>query len=448
MTPWSCHLAALSALLALALPPDWPAFRGPQGDNSYDGPPLGTSWDESGPPVAWRVDIGPGFAGVAVRDEVVYLLDRYTGEADMLRTFALEGGTEGWEFGYPAPGRLSFAGSRNVPSVTDEHVYTVGGFGQVHCVLRASGEPVWSLEQEDRFGAERPFFGWCQAPLLFEDLLILAPLGREVGVAAVNRFTGETVWTADDVGESHSTPTLFELNGRPQILMVGAKVPASERGSDMTPAESEVAARDGHGGYLASLDPRTGALLWSSFAPACTSPVAPATRVDDHRVFITGGYRAGSVLLEIDEVDGEFTVAEVFRHPLGSSVQPAVLWDEHLFLTTTENFNEARPFWPQAGLMCLDLTGAERWRTGAEPNFGRGALLIADGLLIVLDGHDGTLRLIEASGEAYRTVAEANLFPEERRREGRMWAPMALADGRLLVRSQEELVCVDLRRPE
>jgi len=159
-----------------------------------------------------------------------------------------------------------------------------------------------------------------------------------------------------------------------------------------------------------------------------------------------GGYRAGSVMLKVLERDGEFIVTEEFRHPLGSSVHPALLWGEHLYVVVNENFNESRRRWDEGGLMCLDLEGNERWRTGADPNFGRGPHLVSDGVLILQDGHDGVLRLVEATPDEYRPLAEAELFPEETRRSGRMWAPMALSDGRLLLRSQDVLKYVDVRR--
>jgi len=427
-------------------PSEWPGFLGPSGDNSYRGAELETNWGPNGPPVAWTADVGPGFGGVAVSGGEVFLVDRIRGEADLVRCLSFEDGSQRWELAYEALGRLSYAGSRAAPTVTGEHVYTTGPMGPVHCIDRETGEVLWSIDQAELFNQERPYFGWCQAPLVVGDLLILAPLGTEVGLAAVERSTGETVWTTPTVGQGHSSPTLIELNGRAQVLMVSAMVTDEERSRGQLPEESLVSARTGRGGLISSFDPRTGRRLWHSFAPACTSPVAPALRVDDSRVFVTGGYLAGSVLLEITQDGGEYSVSEVFRHRLGSSVHPAVRWGDHLFLTTTENFNEPRSRWDEAGLMCLGLDGEERWRTGADPNFGRGSVLVAKGVLVTLDGHDGVLRLIEATGDGYHVLAEAAVFPEERRREARMWAPMALADGRLLLRSEERLKCLDLRR--
>jgi hypothetical protein len=51
---------------------------------------------------------------------------------------------------------------------------------------------------------------------------------------------------------------------------------------------------------------------------------------------------------------------------------------------------------------------------------------------------------VRASPDGYRLVAESKLFGESSERDGQMWAPMALAGNKLLIRSQEELLCVSL----
>ena len=429
---------------------NWSSFLGPRGDNSIEEGGLAREWPPDGPPVLWSVETGPGFGGASIHGDDVFLLDRIRNEADVLRCFALDDGRELWSFTYEAPGRLSYPGSRSVPTVTDEHVYTVGAFGHVHCVDRASGDPIWAVHQEELFDAGHPYFGWCQSPVLFGDLMVVAPLTEDVGLAAFDRATGDLCWTTPGVGQSHSTPILVHVNGRAQLLIVSARVSNEQRGTDQTPAQSAEAARSGSGGLISSFDPSDGRLLWSSFAPACTSPVAPPTVVGDDRILVSGGYRAGTVLLEITERSDGFVVREVFRNPRGAQVHPGVRWEDHLYLIANENANEARPRQAAGGLMCIDLEGNEQWRTGANPYFGRGPMLIADGVLIVQDGHSGVLRLIEATADAYRPLAEADLFPLDGRdaprgRGGRqMWAPMAFSRGRLLLRSQEELKCVDV----
>ena len=97
------------------------------------------------------------------------------------------------------------------------------------------------------------------------------------------------------------------------------------------------------------------------------------------------------------------------------------------------------------GLLCVTLDGKVLWRTtdtDGLPTFERGNLLFADGLIIALHGKRGTLHLIKPSPDGYKELAKAKLFSGSK-----MWAPMALSQGKLLVRNQRELKCVDLRNP-
>ena len=68
----------------------WPRFRGAYYDNiSTEQVRLADSWDDTGPPVLWSVELGEGHAGPVVANGRVYLLD-YDEEAraDILRCFS------------------------------------------------------------------------------------------------------------------------------------------------------------------------------------------------------------------------------------------------------------------------------------------------------------------------------------------------------------------------
>ena len=80
------------------LPGDWPRFRGKDLDNiSKDTTPLAESWDSSGPAIIWRTTLGEGYAGPAVHNGRVYLLDyNERKKADALRCFSLSSGKELW----------------------------------------------------------------------------------------------------------------------------------------------------------------------------------------------------------------------------------------------------------------------------------------------------------------------------------------------------------------
>ena len=70
------------------------------------------------------------------------------------------------------------------------------------------------------------------------------------------------------------------------------------------------------------------------------------------------------------------------------------------------------------------------------------APVVADGLIVDLDGKKGNLHLIEPSPKGYKELAQAKVLSGKL-----MWAPMAISQGKLLVRNQEEMKCLDLRNP-
>ena len=78
-------------------------------------------------------------------------------------------------------------------------------------------------------------------------------------------------------------------------------------------------------------------------------------------------------------------------------------------------------------------TGAERWKTRG---FGHGSLILAGGNLIVLSER-GKLVLVEATPEAYRELGSSQVF------DGKCWTAPSIADGRLYVRDEEQLIAFD-----
>ena len=120
-------LVALSATAVAAA--DWPWLYGPRRDHTSDQKGLLRTWPQEGPKVRWTVPMGAGFGGPAVSGGNVYLLDRDEKVGDTLRVLDLASGKELWTFAYDAAGGFMFAGSRTMPTVDGEHVYTVGPMG-------------------------------------------------------------------------------------------------------------------------------------------------------------------------------------------------------------------------------------------------------------------------------------------------------------------------------
>ncbi|MCB1127278.1 MAG: hypothetical protein KDM81_12325, partial [Verrucomicrobiae bacterium] len=143
-------MALLTAGLLLQAD-DWPRLGGVEGRGYSTETGVARTWPKDGPSMLWSVEVGTGFAGPAVYDGRVYLLDREADRADVLRCLALESGQELWRETTDAPGRLEYDGSRNVPTVTPDFVFTVGPFGHFRCYDRKTHAPRWSCHLVDDF---------------------------------------------------------------------------------------------------------------------------------------------------------------------------------------------------------------------------------------------------------------------------------------------------------
>ena len=90
----------------------------------------------------------------------------------------------------------------------------------------------------------------------------------------------------------------------------------------------------------------------------------------------------------------------------------------------------------QAILKCLDAeTGEEKWKTRG---YAKGTLIVADGHLILL-GEQGNLGIAQATPEGFVEKASYPAF------DSRCWTAPSLANGRLYMRDESEIVCLDIR---
>jgi outer membrane protein assembly factor BamB len=93
---------------------------------------------------------------------------------------------------------------------------------------------------------------------------------------------------------------------------------------------------------------------------------------------------------------------------------------------------------PNGQFVCLDFDGKVRWASPSESQFGLGSFLLANGVFHVLNDN-GRLTLVEATPDRYHQLAQAQVLHGME-----SWAPMALVNGRLLVRDFTRLACLDI----
>jgi len=395
------------------LPGLWPGFRGPARDNvARDAGSLSRDWSARPPRLLWSVSVGEGYAGPAVRAGRVYLLDYdQAGQADTLRCFALSDGRELWRQAYHVVVKRSHGMSRTVPAVTEKWVVTLGPKCHVQCVDALTGQRRWLKDLVAEFGATVPEWYAGQCPLIDRDRAIIAPGGKALMIA-VELATGRVLWqTPNPRGwtMTHSSILPVDYGGR-RIYVYCAS------------------------GGVVGVDSGTGRLLWEFPEWVINTATVPSpVHLGGGHLFLTGGYGAGSLVLQLREEGGRMAVtvaARIDPAVFGSEQHTPILHGGHLYGVASDG-----------QMACLDLSGRRIWSSGTQNRFGLGPYLLADGLLLIL-AENGSLVAAEASPAAFNPLGRHAILPEGEE----AWAPLALAGTRLLARDLTRLVCVDLGR--
>ena len=388
-----------------SLPGSWPRFRGPQGNGiAASSPPIAQKWTP-----LWTVDLGEGYAGAAVRDGRVYVLDYdQKNFADALRCLSLADGQEIWRFTYPVKVKRNHGMSRTTPTLAGKYVLSLGPKCHVVCLDAETGQFVWGIDLVKEYNAEVPEWYAGQCPLVDGDRVILAP-GGDALMIAVELATGKVIWKTPNPNEwkmTHSSVVPIAFAGKREYVYCGSR-------------------------GVAGVDAADGALLWETDQWIISIATVPSPiDVGGGKIFLSGGYNAGARMLQLKEADGKIAPVELYRLPssvFGATQQTPILYQDHIYGVR-----------PDGQLACLDLSGKVVWTSGSKDRFGLGPFIIADGKIFVMND-DGVLTLATASPKGYHLLAKNRILKGHD-----SWAPMALAGSRLLARDMTQMVCLDI----
>lgn len=402
MRPWTL-LAVLLALSPVVTAADWPQWLGPARDGAVPGK-FGT-WSGDLKEV-WRKPVGEGNSSPVVANGLIFLHAKVKGkDAEMVQALDAKTGEPKWEQAYDRPPfkPLFGEGPRGTPCVHDGLVYTFGNTGILACWEAATGKPVWKAETLVAPKDDNLMFGVSASPLVVGDLVVVQRgKGKSTGLTAYDRKTGKEAWAAGTDAASYAAPVLL---GGDIIALTGAHLTA------VTPA-----------GQVKWKFPFVDVLNESS-----TTPIKAGD------LYIAASVTAGAVGVRVTEKDGKPTPETVWKNPKLTCYfsTPVPVGKDHLFVVTGSITN------PSVVLRCVETaTGKEVWN---KPNVGKyhAALLRDEAGTVLMHSDDGSLRLLAPNVTKYEELAKSKGC-------GPTWAHPAVADGKLYVRDDKEVICLEL----
>jgi outer membrane protein assembly factor BamB len=427
---------------------DWPRFRGPNGDGTSTETNLVDRIPTNGLPSLWEKPIGTGYSAPSVRSNTLVIFHRL-GDEEITEAITADTGKSLWKQTAKTTFRDPYGynnGPRCSPVLSSNRVYTFGAEGRLTCLNLATGQPVWRRDTSKDFNVPEAFFGVGSTPVLEGDLLIVMVGGQpNSGVVAFAADTGKTVW--ESVGAAN-------WQGQPMLGWPGERTVAwrdyEKQASYAATVIADVAGqrtafclmRQG----LVALDPITGKVRFSRWFRArvdeSVNAASPVVVGDD--VLITAAYyKVGSVLLHVKSDGNDFD--EVWAGTgLEAHWSTPVYLDGYLYSFSGRNEPDARfrcVEW-KTGKVMWDRD--ESWRHGQDrpDRYGRGSLLLADRKLFAL-GEGGILGIFRPSPAEPKEVARWQV-PQLKHP---VWPAPILSRGRLYLRGEDRLLCLDARRP-
>jgi outer membrane protein assembly factor BamB len=282
--------------------------------------------------------------------------------------------------------------------------------GVLTCWETATGKQVWQVDTLKKFRAPNLFFGASSSPLVEQGRVLVNVGGPGASVVAFDCANGEVVWKSLDDRASYSSPIAFGKGSTRQAVFF------TQQG-------------------LVSLDPATGKTFWKYplvdlLSESSTTPV----RIDD--ILLAGSITYGSVGLGMETRAGKPAVEQKWKNPELTCYfsTPVALGSEHVYLVTG---TKPPALQVEATLRCVEAkTGKELWNRPKVGKYHGSLLRTGDGKLLLLED-SGSLVLLDPDPKGYRELARAKVC-------GETWAHPALADGRLYIRDNKEIICLQL----
>lgn len=406
---------------------DWPQWRGPRRDGTWNATGLVEKFPSDKLEPKWRVEIGPGYTGPTVAQGKVYVMDRQTKPSEVERVLCFDeaSGKPLWSHSYPAKyGRVGYpAGPRACVTIHDGRVYSLGATGHLCCFEAAEGKLLWEKSLDDTYKISMPIWGISASPLIVDNLIVLH-IGGTGGacVVALDRLTGDEKWKALDERGQYSAPILVMQGSTPVIICWT-------------------------GDSVAGLAPSDGKVLWRQEWTPKNMPIGVASPVvEKDQVFFTSFYD-GSLMLRLAQdkpaVEKVWQIVgpnEQQTEALHSIISTPLFQDGHIY--GVDSYGELR---------CLEgATGKRLWENLTATPKSRWSTIhfVKNGDKTWLFNERGELIIGTLAPTGFTEISRAKLLEpttdQLRDRGGVCWSHPAFANKHVFARNGKELVCASL----
>jgi outer membrane protein assembly factor BamB len=402
---------------------DWPTFRGPGRTGVAPDTGLLKKWPEEGPKLVWEAKgAGRGYASPAIaQGKLITIGDTLSGADDKdeyLTCFDLKSGELLWKSKtgaqYKEQRMDDWNSPRSTPTIDGEHVYVITPGGALICCQVADGKEVWRKDLKKEFGGGKADgWGYSESPTVDGDWVLCTPGKEKATMVALNKKTGDTIWTAarsGDTGAGHASIVISNAGGVKTYVNTTGSGVFGVRASD-------------------------GKVMWTHDFGARITAVIPTVILKEDFIFVPVGYKKGGALLKQVPGDaGEMKVEEVygFQTKLANKHGGVVLIGDYVYGDSDDSGN---PY-------CAEVkTGAIKWTERGPAGRGSIAVTAADGCLY-MRCQDGTMALVEASPEAYKVLSTFKI-PGSGKRPS--WSHPVIDNGKLYLREGDSILCYDIK---
>jgi outer membrane protein assembly factor BamB len=401
-------------------PAAWRQWGGPSRDFRAPAATLAATWPDEGPPRLWSRPLGDGQSAILVDEGRLYTMYRprpengETARKQASETTGLEAvicldaatGATLWEHRYEAEtvDLLQYGDApRSTPLIAGDRLFTIGRSGRMLALDKRDGSPLWSHDLwAEPFSGNHQEHGYSSSAIAWGNTVIVPIGGDDASLVAFDQATGDVRWQLPGFANSHSSPRVFELAGREQLVVFMRE-------------------------ELIGVDPGTGELLWSwPHANQWGHNITMPSVAGDTIFFSSPQAGARGLRLEASED--------------GMNVEQA--WSsrriQFYHATTIQNGDWV---YGSIGITAPAFMTAVNIRTGEiawrERGFAKANCIEAGGRLVALD-ENGVLYLAEATPEALTVLASTQLL------ERYAWTVPTLVGTTLYARDQKRIVAVDL----